>query len=853
MTRRLVARALPFALVASLLGLPVRGQPAVPDGLRAFAILPPGQDGSLLTSEIFTGGGPHVDDQLERYAALPDDPEITDAELSAYFHSFGFQPEPPFTQLSSPTSGADIYRDALGIPHIYATGSFDDAAIALGYVTAYDRLFEMDVFRHVARGRGAEFLGPGFLESDVVTRREGYTEAEVQAMIDALPVRFGAVGQKIKDALQKYADGVNIAVGELGADPPVEYAATGNPWPPDAWEPADSGFIGVLQFRALGESAGAELHNAAIYRYLQKRLGKKLGASVFNDLLFQRNKRSQITIPPSEGTFPSQGLGKTKKAAIAIPDDPKGLLAREAADGLSMQRLYEQLGLNTPASFELAVGPGESSTGNPLHVGGPQVGYAVPSFFMDIDVHVPSEGIHFRGPAIPGVSLLVPVGRGPDWAWSLTSGASDAVDVRVERLCDPGGGAATIDSAGTLFTGACEPMTSRPEAFDVKGGATVQHTFFRTRHGPVFARGTLKGDPVALVRDRFFWMKELDSIPSVFQWNTDADTVEEFAAAADAFTMSFNAVYVNAEHIAYYHVGAYPQRTSGVHPALPTWGTGEWEFQGRFPASAQPHVVDPAQGWLANWNNRPSRGWAGMDSFKWGSVQRVQLLQDHLARLTKGAGTVDLAEMAQVIADGATRDLRAYVLGRRMVRWAGRVDEKGLEPALKLVRKWLKRGSHRQNLDRDDLMDAGAALAIFDAWYEALVHRIFDDELGRPFYELELAPPITDFSPTGGGSFWFDFSSYVDDLFHGGKGYALDYCDNGRTTKREESCADQVVAALRVALKKEAKDQGTSNVRKWKTAAENLVFDEFGGLSVPEIPWQNRGTWNHLVEVLNEV
>ncbi len=848
--------AAPAAVLLLCLALPAppaaANPPAVADPMRAFALLPPGQDGSLLTSEIFSGGGPHVDDQLDRYAALPDDPSITDEELSTYFHGFGFQPEPPFTQVPEAFPDFDVYRDALGIPHIYVTGDYDDAAFAVGYVTALDRMFEMDVFRHVASGRGAEFLGPGFLESDVVTRREGYTEAEVQAMIDAFPTRFGQVGQDIVDAFEQYALGVNEVIhNDLLVDPPVEYAATGNAWPTEDWEPVDTAFIAILQLRALGETGGAELHNAALYQHLRRRLGKKTGGRVFEDLLSRNDRRATPTVPKADGVWPSQGLGKSKRAAVAIPDNAPGLLARQGREDRAMARLYERLGLTTPASNAVVVGAARSETANPLLLGGPQVGYSVPSFFMEIDVHVPSEDIHYRGPAIPGASLLPPLGRGTDWAWTLTTGASDAVDVRVERLCDPGGGPATMESTGTLFNGACEPMAQRTETIPVNGGAPVELTVFRTRHGPVFARGTVKGDPVALVRERFFWGIELDSVPAVYAWNVDADTVEEFAAAAEGFTMSFNALYANADHIAYFHVGAYPVRSTGVSPVLPSWGTGEWEWQGRFPFAGQPQVVDPGQGWLANWNSKPSHGWASMDTFKWRSVHRVELLSDRLARLTRKGGKISMAELVQVIADGATKDLRGYTLGRRMVRAARRSGEPDLKGAARIVQAWVKRGAHRENLDRDGLMDRGAALAIFDAWFDALVHRIFDDDIGRRTFRLvEDRAPITDYSPTGGSSFFFDWTSYVHDLLGRRKGYALDYCDDRRTKGRNESCSDQVVAALRAALKTARKGQPSPNPKRWRTPAENLVFQEFGGLSVPGIPWQNRGSWNHVVEVL---
>jgi acyl-homoserine lactone acylase PvdQ len=138
-------------------------------------------------------------------------------------------------------------------------------------------------------------------------------------------------------------------------------------------------------------------------------------------------------------------------------------------------------------------------------------------------------------------------------------------------------------------------MSSREETFVVRPTSispgvprTETHTFDRTIHGPVFARGTVDGKPVAFVKQRFFWKKEIDSVPQFYRWNTTVDSLSDFQAAARRFTMSFNAFYADSADIAYSHVGCYPRRASGVHPSLPTWGTGRWEWEGRLPWRRHP-------------------------------------------------------------------------------------------------------------------------------------------------------------------------------------------------------------------------------------------------------------------------
>ena len=70
-----------------------------------------------------------------------------------------------------------------------------------------------------------------------------------------------------------------------------------------------------------------------------------------------------------------------------------------------------------------------------------------------------------------------------------------------------------------------------------------------------------------------------------------------------------------------------------MHPALPVWGTGKWEWGGRFPFRKHPKTVDPEQGWVANWNNNPAAGWNNYDGAKWGSIHRVQLLARQMSKL----------------------------------------------------------------------------------------------------------------------------------------------------------------------------------------------------------------------------
>lgn len=870
--RRIVASII--VLTLGLMPVPLgaqEGPPEVPDGIRGYIVMPPGQSGHVTADEFATGNfGPHFDDQLEMYASLVTDDNVTDEELLTYFRPMQLAPVGEIERTYEPIEGATVYRDGFGIPYIYAD-SAEAASHAAGYVTAEDRLFQMDIFRRAARGDLSSFAGPGsnnsLVRRDVETRREGYTLEEITEMFESLDDRFGEDGAALQAGLQAYSDGVNQYMDEARVDPsklPFEYQATGNtpPEDPEPWSPLDTIYIAVLQLRVFGETAGAELENAGFYAHLVERLGKKKGRKLYNDLLFQNDKLSPTTIDPADADFSTQKLGKVKWKSVAIPDAAAEVAQRERRRLAEREAFLAGLGFKKQASNALLVSAERSKTGNPLLLGGPQVGHPLPSFFIDIAVNAP--GFSFRGPAVPGTSALIPLGRGEDYAWTLTTGYSDAVDVRAERLCEPDGSDPTMESNHYVFKGECLEMESREETIEVNPTPTSPgsprretHTFYRTVHGPVFERVEVKGKPVALVKERFFWMKEVDSLPSFYQWNTSVDSLKDFAKAAKGFTMSFNSFFADRDRIGYFHVGSYPVRTKGVHPSLPVWGTGRWEWKGKRSYKLQPKVVDPKKGWVANWNNKPSRGWDNQDGFKWGPVQRVSLLNDRMEELFKGNGKASVSDIVNVIRDAATRDARGAYLGPIMVRKAKKAiadQPEAYGQALEIVQTWIEGGAHRANKNRDDEMDEGAALAIFDRWYDDLVHAIFDDEIGKDGYALMRDAPITNYTPRSGGGFWFDFSSYLYNLFKKDlrqRAFSLDVCDNIETEERER-CQTHIVESLVRALAKLTEEQG-QDMAAWSTPAENISFTRNANSatagSVDDIPWQNRGSENHIIEV----
>ena len=832
--RRLVALAACAVLIGSVAGASgaAAQAPEVPDHLRAFSIIPPGQSG--------VPSNPHALDQLGMYASLIDDDDISEDELSTYFHSFQFGPGAIIESTVTPRSGVTIYRDTFGIPHIYASTDAG-AAFGTGYATAEDRLWHADVLRRAARGRLSEILGRGFLGADKEARRDGYSAGELRKIFNDL-AKGSSTERTLHEMLGAYSDGINAFIAEIeaGAAPrPGEYLVRQIAIEP--WDPIDTVALAVFQLRRFGESAGAELRNAALYQELRRKLGRNLGTRVFRDFTNPNDPNAYPTIPESEGTFESQDLGPVKEKSVAIPDKARKVWNKTTA-GL---RALQTMSFEMPTSNFLAVAPSKSATGNSLEFGAPQVGYSVPQFFVEVDVHSP--GFDFRGPALPGASLFIPIGRGIDYAWSLTTAVADSVDTRIERLCNKKG-KVSKSSTSYIFKGKCRRMASRTERVRIGqgDGATTQNLkVFRTVHGPVIQRATAGGRPVAIVRERTFWKKEVDTVVALTQMaSNEMDSVDEFLDVAARFNAGFNIIYADSENIAYVHGGAFPVRAGGVDPMLPTWGTGKWEWTGRLPFDRQPQVVNPAQGWVANWNNKPAAGWDNGDGTLWGPTHRIRLLSDAMEALLSGNNTATLSDVVDVVRQAATRDAQAVYLWEALSDYLSNVGGSA-ESARDQLNDWITDGAHRWDRDRNGSQDFGPAVAIWDTFYDKLVHNIFDDELGGLYPLVNV--PISDGAPNSNGSAYFaDFSMHLWNVFNEAE-LTGDYCDN-RKTGPKETCAEVVQAALQATVDDLTAAQGPS-MQQWSWPADYIEFGEVGAVLAPPIPWQNRGTYNHAIEV----
>ena len=342
-----------------------------------------------------------------------------------------------------------VTRDRLGLVTIEAQ-SDRDAAMALGYVHAQDRLFQMDLMRHTGAGRLAEWFGEAALGSDRLMRTLGLSRAVEE--------QFGNLSEPVRQALEAYAAGVNAYLaGHRGAWPPEYYALRTEP---EAWRPTESLLWGKLIDLTLTGNFRGELLRAQL---LQKISREQL------DVLYR--------------PYPEDGPVASREIRASVPDLPYAAV-------------HGQLWANTGparASNNWVVAGSRSSTGKPILANDPHLAFSAPGPWYLARIVTPE--VRITGATAPGTPFVI-IGHNDHVAWGLTTTRGDVADLYVETLD------AESDDRYRTPDGAL-PFEIRQEVIQVRDQAprhiTVHLKPSRRRPAPGFA-GAWPVDPRASVR-----------------------------------------------------------------------------------------------------------------------------------------------------------------------------------------------------------------------------------------------------------------------------------------------------------------------------------------------------------------
>jgi acyl-homoserine lactone acylase PvdQ len=685
------------ALLACLCGLALPGAAVARDfASTALNIIPSGEWGDFPVP-------PGADSQAKLYDGLtPLFNHVTTADLFKFFKSERLTNRGQgHLRTERPRKGVTIFRDRFNVPHIYAK-TRDLLTWAEGWVVGEDRHLLLDQARGDTRIAALDVPNV-----DAFSLVQGLKTFVPSAQAESIVARqtnalrhAGRDGREVLHNIDVYVQGLN-----------AWYKHAGTPASPP-WNRNDVYATNALAGQLFGRGGGNEVASSMLLSGLQQRLGAANGTLLWNDLRERNDPEAPVTV---DGRFPYDPAPKTIGPGNVVID--AGSFSPVHEPGVSAAAAAASHAPPHASNF-LMVAAKRSSNHHPLFVAGPQIGYFYPGLTFEVDMHAP--GIQARGAAMPAGPGDLLIGRGPDYAWSLTSAGSDVIDQYAETLC---GGSDTK----YMYKGRCRDM-GFVNAGVIKGNPSPI-TYHTTVHGPVIGYATVKGVRVAISQKRSSFGKDiLWQLPFEDLTVGRVHNARQFIRSMQQSPFTFNAAYADDRDIAMYSTGLFPNRPKGVDGDLPTNGTGSYEWHGFAPARLHPQGINSRSGLLVNWNNKPGAGFpAADDQFGYGSLFRVQMLEAGLIHHRK----LGLAQVVSAMNAAATTDFRDSFLMPVVARVMAKVPAPNARDAqmLQLLLQWRQHGANLLDLNNDGKVDDPGA-AIMDAFGPRLSDAVMDPVLG---------------------------------------------------------------------------------------------------------------------------
>ena len=622
-----------------------------------------------------------------------------------------------------------VLRDQYGIPSIFAANT-PDLIRAQGFVTAQDRLFQLEGYRALASGRLAEVVGEAGLASDrqvllVGIRRNAQRHARL-------------LSPQAREFLGWYAEGMNAYITGYAKDHPVELRLAG--FQPRPWTLDD--MVTVLHF--VNWSQAANFRAELTMQRLVDRLGPELVAAEL--LPINVNPDNVLTQAEVSSSLPSPRLGLRDADLLladggAVPGRVPGLAA--AADGLPVGAPL------AVGSNNWAIGPSRSASGSAVLVNDPHLDVRMlPGIWHPVGLFAP--GIQVVGAALPAVPGVV-LGRNADVAFGVTNAYGDSQDLYVEQGV-PG-------KPGYYWHGKQERAfgvideTIRVKDKNAPGGYRDEpFRILTTVHGPVISRGKefdYSGGKFLALR---MASAELPGGGLGFDQLLTAQSAEQVDAAVQAMdVVYFNYVFVD-------QAGVIGHRASGRVPvgrgspgSYPRVATGEEDWVGYIPPAAMPGVLAPEPGWVgtANHDTRP-KGYG----YEYSSYFAPSYRYRRIGQVLGDARGMTTADQAALMMDAT--NLQAPRLLPAMLA-ALREDPQQAD-LVALLEKW----------DGRDTADQAAPL-VYHRWYEELALQTYADEMGSELAKKYLGQ-------------WYLWQERFDELV---KSPASHWFDDVTTARRE--------------------------------------------------------------------
>ena len=571
----------------------------------------------------------------------------------------------------------EIYRDSLAIPYIFA-GNENDAAFALGYIHAQERLFQMDLVRRAGAGRLSEVLGSGALIFDKMLLTAGIKKTSQSILKIIRP--------EVLKLLESYSAGVNQYLKDAKGKYPVEFDALG--YDPYEWKPVDCVIISRMMAWELNISWWADISFT--------RLVQKLGEEKVKQILPEWQENAPYVIPPELKSYPKINAG-----LIEIDKSLRKLLGSSGT----------HIGSNN-----WVVDSALSASGKPIIANDPHLAYSAPGRWYAVVIRAGNWNV--EGVTLPGIPAVV-IGKNQNISWTLTNIMLDDADFYIEKL----------DSTGTkyLFNNEWRKIEVSEETIKVKDSLDVKIKIRSTHRGPLisdihpysflFPDESFNKTAISM---KWVGMEPTEEVNSFYLINT-AQNWNDFKKAVSLFSVpGQNFVYADKDgNIGYVFGGKLPKRESPSPTFIFDGTTDKYDWKGYVDQSEIPFLFNPSQNFIATANNKILKNFKYHISNLWEPSSRIERITQLLKSKTKHSVPDFMKYQMDQISPYAKK-ISGYILAAfNNIN----VTDKNLSLALELFKDW----DYEMN-------EFSQVPTIYSVFFMNLLKNIYYDELGEDLF-----------------------------------------------------------------------------------------------------------------------
>ncbi len=613
--------------------------------------------------------------------------------------------------VSGLSDSVTIYRDERGMPHIYAANEHD-LYMATGYVSAQERLWQMDLIRRSNSGRLSEIFGKSFIQTDIISRCLQTKEKSRRILENEDP--------SVLDFLQAYIEGINFFISNC-RKLPLEFRLLS--YSPEPWSLEDIvNLIGMM-----GWSLGSRNLMAELFNY---QLVRKVGPEKASTLIPDWNLATEVVYP--DFVLSDTLIAETRCLVSAFE---------------------KKIPLGVPCfsgSNNWAVSGERSETGKPLLSNDMHLTLNNPSIWLEMHQVVPGK-LNVTGVVIPGEPFVV-AGHNDRIAWGMTNLMVDNIDLYAEKINPE-------NHSQYYYNGEWKELVKKTEVIKIRGGRQDTVTICYTDRGPVISAmnnpGNMSARAIGPECDYVTGLEHLndlslslkwagfdfsDEIEAIYLFNR-AENWDDFRKGTSLFnSISQNFIYADTDgNIGLQAGGGIPLR-KGNGIMIRSGETDEFDWKGYVPFEQLPFCYNPPCGTVSSANNKTTSEYPYFISQDFVAPYRIMRIREMLD-CKKVFSIEDFKEMITDQHSVLARLLTPYILKleerrnelsateNRMIdtlsHWDFRMDPSLIAPSLfEFFRLCL-----RKNLFADDLGD------LYDEMYymtcEYYIYKLVSGEMDK--------------------------------------------------------------------------------------------------------------------------